>query len=310
LVLTKGYILKYKEMSILKWFHPGRQDSVCRPGILSFVLAAMSGFFLLSATDSLAQGNLLITPRRVVFEGSKRSFDLNLANSGKDTATYAVSLIQIRMTEDGAFQQITEPDQGQQFADRFIRYFPRTVTLGPGESQAVKIQLIRSNELKPGEYRSHFYFRSEKKATPLGEAGNAERDTSSFSVRITPIFGITIPVIIQNGLSDMKVNLSDLGFSFVNDTLPQLKFVFRRSGNMSVYGNITVDHISSLGKVIRVGIANGVAVYTPNTIRRFALNLIVPAGTDLKSGKLRVTYSAPSDLKAEKYAEADLVMQK
>ena len=37
----------------------------------------------------LAQGNLLITPRRVVFEGTKRSMDLNLANTGQDSATYA-----------------------------------------------------------------------------------------------------------------------------------------------------------------------------------------------------------------------------
>lgn len=38
-----------------------------------------------------AQGDLLITPRRVVFEGNKRSTDISLANIGKDTATYSIS---------------------------------------------------------------------------------------------------------------------------------------------------------------------------------------------------------------------------
>lgn len=52
----------------------------------------------------------------MVFEGNKRSMDISLANIGKDTATYNISLVQIRMTEDGGFETITEPDEGQSFA--------------------------------------------------------------------------------------------------------------------------------------------------------------------------------------------------
>ena len=87
------------------------------------VFAAMT-FLTIFPAGLSAQGDLLITPRRVVFEGSKRSMDLNLANTGKDTATYAISLVQIRMLEDGGFETITSPDPGQQFADRYLRFFP------------------------------------------------------------------------------------------------------------------------------------------------------------------------------------------
>ncbi|MCK7542395.1 MAG: hypothetical protein MZV63_71745 [Marinilabiliales bacterium] len=72
--------------------------------------------------------------------------DLNLANIGDDTATYAISLIQIRMTEEGGFETITEPDEGQMFASPYMRYFPRTVTLGPNEAQTVKIQLVKKRQ--------------------------------------------------------------------------------------------------------------------------------------------------------------------
>ncbi len=58
----------------------------------------------------------------------------------------------------------------------------------------------------------------------------------------------------------------------------------------------------------RVGIANGVAVYTPNTRRRFEFNLINTAGLDLRNGRLLITFSAPSDVKPEKYAEAELLL--
>src|SRR4030042_1176006 len=198
---------------------------------LIILVAGLLYFIIFSPGVCMAQGDLLITPRRVVFDGSKRSMDLNLANTGKDTATYAISLMQIRMKEDGGFETITDPDPGQRFADRFIRYFPRSVTLGPNEAQVIKLQLIRSNELTAGEYRSHFYFRSIPKLKPLGEEETV-KDTTSISVRLTPIFGITIPVIIRTGESTAKVSLSDLALDISDDTGPRLKLIFNRSGNM------------------------------------------------------------------------------
>jgi P pilus assembly chaperone PapD len=271
----------------------------------SFVIFIALGFLIGSPIIVNAQGDLMITPRRVVFEGGKKSIDLNLANIGQDTATYSISLVQIRMKEDGGFETITEPDPDQKFADRFIRFFPRSVTLGPNEAQAVKIQLIRSNELEPGEYRSHFYFRSIPKTTPLGE-GEEVRDTTTISVMLKPIFGITIPAIIRVGESTAKVTISDLRFELINDTVPRISFVFNRSGNMSVFGDLSVDHISTQGKITRVGIANGVAVYTPNTRRRFQFNLDNVPGVNFKTGTLRVIYSAPSDVKPVRFTEAEL----
>lgn len=253
----------------------------------------------------LAQGDLLITPRRIIFEGQKRSIDLNLANTGKDSATYAISLVQIRMTNDGRFETISEPDPGQYFADQNIRYFPRSVNLGPGESQIVKVQLYRSNQLAAGEYRSHFYFRAIPKQQPLG-AVEILRDTT-MSVVLKPIFGITIPVIIRVGETSAKVTLSDLALNMVNDTIPNFSMTFNRSGNASIYGDLVVYHISK-GKETKVGIANGIAVYTPNPKRTFKLNLNNVPGVDYTSGTLRAVFSAPSDVKPERYAEAELTL--
>jgi hypothetical protein len=258
--------------------------------------------------NSLAQGNLLITPRRVVFEGNKRSMDLNLANIGDDSATYAISLIEIRMTEEGGFESITVPDEGQQFASPYLRYFPRTVTLGPNEAQTVKLQVVRSGSLQPGEYRSHLYFRAVPKEKPLGEETEAVADPSSISVKLTPIFGITIPAIIRVGQPSVGVTITDPALKMENDTLPRLSIVFNRTGDYSAYGDITVDHVSPRGIITRVGMANGVAVYTPNSRRKFEFSLINTDGVDLKNGKLLISFSAPSDVRPEKYAEAVLLL--
>jgi hypothetical protein len=296
--MAQSILLKFKEL-----FHSSK--------IKSFMIcfAGLAGFLTVAINDTAAQGNLLITPKRVVFEGSKRSMDLNLANNGEDSATYAISIVQIRMKEEGGFETITEPDSAQQFADKYIRFFPRAVTLGPNEAQVVKIQVIKFNELAPGEYRSHFYFRAIPKTKPLGEE-EPNRDTTTISVRLTPIFGITIPVIIRVGEYNSKVTLSELSFHTVNDTIPSLSLTLNRTGTMSIYGDLTADYISLQGKVTRVGAANGVAVYTPNTVRRFQFNLNKVPGIDYKSGTLRIIYSAPSDVKPARYAEAELTLQK
>jgi len=258
--------------------------------------------------DANGQGNLLVTPRRVVFEGNKKSLDLNLANTGQDTATYAISMVQIKMNDDGSFETITDPDPGQNFADKNIRFYPRSVTLPPNDAQVVKVQLLRANELKPGEYRSHFYFRSVPKAVALGEEETVV-DTSSISVRLVPIFGITIPAIIRVGPSETEVTISDLELEINEESNPTLRLKFNRSGNFSVYGDLTVDHISANGTITRVGMANGIAVYTPNLIRHFQFDLNKLPDIDYKSGNLLVTFSASSDVKPQKFAEAELILK-
>lgn len=268
--------------------------------ILSFIIISLSFF-----SKTLAQGNLLVTPKRVVFEGLKRSEELNLANVGSDSATYMISFIQIRMKEDGSVETITEPDSAQNFADKYLRVFPRRVTLAPNEAQTVKVQVTKTNELSPGEYRSHLYFRAVPNEKPLGEKELVK--DSSISVKLIPIFGISLPIIIRQGESNAKLSFSDVSFKVAPDSTPVLNVSFNRTGNMSLYGDIIVNYISSNGKTTQVGTVKGLAVYTPNTVRHFRLPLEQKSGINYHSGKLHIIYSDDSP-KSMKLAEADVVL--
>jgi P pilus assembly chaperone PapD len=304
--IWKNYLIKLKLMNRFSFF---KVLALFKTPIYHHTfIAGLIIISIISSTEVMGQGNLLITPRRVVFEGQKRTEELNLANTGQDSARYNVSIVQYRMKEDGLFEEITTPDPGQNFADKFIRFFPRSVTLGPNEAQVVKMQLTRTDQLTPGEYRSHVYFRSVPKETALGDA-KATKDTSAISVKLVPIFGITIPVIIRVGQSTMKTSLSDLKLNIVNDTTVRLKITFNRTGNMSVYGDVRVDYISQQGQPITVGTVKGIAVYTPNEKRVFIMDLDKKAGVNYHTGSLHLTYSSQSDTKPEKFAEADLVLQ-
>jgi P pilus assembly chaperone PapD len=257
--------------------------------------------------SSHAQGDLLLFPKRLVFEGGKKSQVLNVANMGKDSVRYFISVVQVRMKEDGSFETITQPDSAQHFADKNFRFFPRNVVLGPNESQTVKVQLINTSQLPAGEYRSHLYFRAEPEKHPLGEK-HPGKDSTSISVKLVAVFGISIPVIIRMGESTAKVDFAEASFEWKKDSMPLLKLSLSRSGNMSVYGDISVDHISLQGKITRIGVVKGMALYAPNALRRFNLFLDKKDGIDYHKGRLSISYTTQADARSVKLAETHVVL--
>lgn len=258
-----------------------------------------------SSFQLLAQGDLLITPPRVVFEGNKQKEALNLVNIGTDTATYSISFLQYNMKEDGSFVIIEKPDSGQMFADQYLRIFPRKVTLAPGEPQVIMLQCRRKTDMMTGEYRSHIYFRSEKNYKPLGTK-NSAYDSLQLSVQLIPIFGISIPIIIRTGASNVSVALSDLKLETKQDNKQNLRLFLNRTGNISIYGNLNVEYYPVQGKPYKVGEVKGVGVYTNINKRDISIKLNKTPGLNFKTGKLKVSYSSPDNTKYVVYAEGEL----
>jgi hypothetical protein len=261
--------------------------------------------FLIFVFKVHAQGGLMIMPKRLVFDGSKRTQTLNLINMSNDSATYAVSFIHINMKEDGSFEEITEPIEGLNFAAKYLRFFPRVVKLGPKESQTVRVQLNRAKEILPGEYRSHLFFRAVPTIKPLDSEEASEE--GGLSIQLKPIFGISIPTILTIG--DVKTDVKFLNASIKKDENNKLLLntSVSRIGNMSVYGDISINHVSPQGKITRVGELNGIAIYSPTPVRNITLPLENNPNINFNTGKLRLVYSDQS-AKPLKLAEYELIL--
>jgi hypothetical protein len=259
--------------------------------------------FLPFANILMAQGDLMIFPKRITFEGiQNRVQNINLSNTGKDTATYKLSYSEIKMDEDGKFITIEAPEPDQHFASPHLRFYPRMITLAPNESQTVKIQLIKTNELQQGEYRSHLYFRAVPKTKVL-EKEDPTLKQEGMSISIKPVFGISIANVIIIGESTTTVTLSNLA---VQQSVygSSLSLDFNRSGNRSCYGEIHVNHNSPEGKTTPAATIKGFAVYTPGNLRHTKIKLKNIPSVDYSKGKLQVTYTTPNQVST--YAEAFL----
>ncbi len=244
-------------------------------------------FLIIITTSGFAQGDLMVLPKRLVFDGSQRSQEINLINTGDKTANYAISIIQYKMTENGNFIEVTEPEEGQRFASDFLRYYPRQVILGPKEAQTVRVQLIKTGNLEQGEYRSHIYFRAVEEQSALGEENLSK--TNGIGLSIKTVFGISIPVIIREGTSTTAIELSELKLDR-NLEKPLLSLVINRTGNMSVYGDLSVEHISPEGLKTEIGKVKGLAIYTPNKQRIFTMQIKNIEDINLNSGQLKIMY--------------------
>lgn len=281
-----------------------------------FVLAAVAMLIALTAflagPQLFAQGpgDLLVTPTRALFEGGKKNEVLTLINRGSDTATYQISVVQYRMTASGELEKIESPDSGQHFATDLVRFFPRQVTIAPGETQNVRLQLrIPAEGLADGEYRSHLYFRSVPKQEPLALTPDTTA-SGEFAVQLTAVFGVSVPVIVRQGELNGAVAIEDLALTQGTAAdRPVLSLTFNRRGDRSVYGALKVLFRTSDGRELQVGGIGGVAVYTPNAQRSLQLPLLFPEGMNPHDGTLTVLYDSMSALKPERIAVAELAVK-
>lgn len=264
-------------------------------------ITAATGFVFggtaLTAPEVSAQGSgdLVVAPTRVVFEGRTRSAQLALANRGSDSATYRISVINMRMDENGQLTQIAEPEEGQKFADRLFRYSPRQVTLEPGASQAIRILLRKPKDLPPGEYRSHLMMR----AVPDDAGQSVETATTpdgQISVNLIPIFGIAIPVIVRNGDLEQAAEISKMQYVAPKEAnqLSSIRFVIERTGDRSTFGDLTAT-VNDGGNEVVLAQVMRLAVYTPNKDRTVEMPLRVPDGVSLNGKTINLTYRTTPD---------------
>lgn len=254
-------------------------------------------------------GDLLIAPTRVVFEGRTRTAEISLINIGTGRATYRISLTRQRMTEDGRFEEVETPLDGERFADDLVRFSPRQVVLEPRVSQVIRLQVRKPANLAPGEYRSHLLFRAVPVAPEATAAGSADTADGGLGVRLIPVYGVSIPVIVRHGETSAQVTLSDLQvLPAVPDEFPmRLALQMNRTGNQSTYGDLMVALVpAGGGEEVVVCKATGLSVYYPNDIRRAVVPLPMPDTASTLQGRLHVTYRAKPDDGGGLLAEAFL----
>jgi hypothetical protein len=212
-------------------------------------------------------GDLLVAPTRIVLDG-RRGAEVILNNIGDEPATYRVSVQFRRMTEDGGLDDVEEPNATDKIAEDMIVYAPRRVTLAPHQPQAIRIAARPPEGLPDGEYRVHMLFRAIPAPTPIVAAA-AQEPVKGIHFQLTPIYGVTIPIIVRLGNLEATAGIANVHLE-KKDGEPVVALDLSRSGTRSTYGEVRV---LKAGVKDPIAVQKNVAIYTEITHRRVAVAL-------------------------------------
>jgi P pilus assembly chaperone PapD len=252
--------------------------------------------------------DLSISPKRVTFDETGRSATVYIFNRGSQAATYSLSLVDRVMTPDGQIRTVAEAAGAAEgaaangrlkSATTLLTFAPRRVTLRPGESQTVRIRVLRPADLAVGEYRSHLTVTD----VPPETAGLTAEEAvapgaGELAVRVVALFSVSIPVIVRQGPADVQAAIDAVRFSVKDQpaapgtTAPKrtgvLSIDLVRKGASSLFGDVEIRAVKAGKPGEVVGGARGVAVYGEIDRRTLALPLTrIPASGEVLDIVLR-----------------------
>lgn len=258
---------------------------------------------------SLASADVLIYPTRLVLEEGTRAAKLELVNRSSEAATFRIHLVNRRMNQFGEFSPAEPPLPDELFATGLIRYSPRQVRIEPGEAQTIRLAVRKPANLARGEYRSHLLFARQPEVNAASSVENIPNSkTQGVEVRLQALVGVSVPIIVRHGKLDADVSLSNLTLEASAPDTSFLRFDILRSGEQSVYGDISVSLIRANEETV-VARARGVAVYYPNELRIARFSLPVESKAPRPGDRLTVRFTTPINQGEKLLAEASLVVQ-
>jgi P pilus assembly chaperone PapD len=246
-------------------------------------------------------GDLLVAPTRLVLDG-RRGAEIILNNIGEEPATYRVSVEFRRMTENGDLVDVTTPSDADKKAEDMIVYAPRKVTLAPHEPQAIRIAARPPQGLPDGEYRVHMLFRAIPPATPVVQAAGEQPKGVQF--KLTPVYGVTIPVIVRLGNLQASAAITDVHLEQSGKT-PSVSLDLVRNGSRSTYGEI---RILKAGLKEPIADVKGIAIYTEVGKRHVSIPVPENHRADA-TGQVTVQYVETFDEGTHLLAETDAVLR-
>lgn len=276
-----------------------------------FIFSSLALIFCAFISGAAFAQAVSLDPKRIVFQDRDRSAEIHLMNSSDKEVTYRVLFQEMEMNEKGSIRKLDDDQiaEGFKAASKMIRYSPRQVTIPAYSSQIVMFMARKPKDLADGEYRSHALFQ----AVP-DDAGQSLDDIvlkeDEVGVKITPIFGIAIPVIIRHGQLSATASISGLELKSIEDK-QVLSMTLNRDGNRSLYGHMEAIYTpADGGEKISVGRIKGISVYDGINQRKVSITLNPPEDVTLeKGGTIKLKFEEDRDMGGDESTESVITIK-
>lgn len=236
--------------------------------------------------------NINVTPRRVVFDSTKRTEAVYVFNQGTAAVTVDVALVDNVMLPSGEIVPLDKLEQRSptdravaqrlNSARELILASPSRVTLPPGKGRTIRLRAGSPGATAGAELRTHLAVTTVPSAdTGLTAQAAAAPSPRELGFKIQSVFGISIPLILRNGPVDASATIANMKIATIDapvgaggelQRVPALTFDLARIGANSIFGNIEVKLKTKKSNDI-IGFVRGLAVYPEISSRRVAVPL-------------------------------------
>jgi P pilus assembly chaperone PapD len=298
------------------------------PLLLIAALACVTGGLPALAQPAATAGAavsafLNITPKRLTFDGKRRTGAIVLLNQGTEPVTVDIGLVDRVMLPDGQIFGLEDADRRDdgkaaaaqlKSAKDLLQLSPRRATLMPGRPQTVRVRLATLPDAAAGEHRSHLTVTTipPRDTGTTAEAAAATGGAAELRFQITAVYGLSIPVIVRPAEPDVRAELQGAKLDYADVSTdgrsapkrtPVLSLDLVRDGASSVYGNFEVHVVGERKGADPLGLARGVGVYPEigRRVVRIPLSRAPAAGE-----KLEVTFTDDDTSPGKVIAKATL----
>lgn len=221
-------------------------------------------FALFILVPSIVQANISVSPFYLEFDANSanRSGQVRFTNNSNTERTYNIKMVNYKQNQDGSYSPV-DKDSGEKFADYYLEWSPHQVTLKPTESQVIRVQRRGMATADSGEYVSHLMIQEQ----PSKVYGNYEEKTDNLVINLEALYGVSIPVMIENGDLTASAEIEDTEV-IEKSGKPVAVVTVKRKGNRSFYGSL----IAKAGKK-ELGKVNKFRIFTTTPVRRLEIPL-------------------------------------
>jgi len=229
----------------------------------------------LAASALTAQG-VVVAPHTVFIDHRARSGEVQLYNPGNDPVEVSIGIFFGYPVSDstGGFElrSFEVPDSSMPSAAGWIQAFPRIITLGPKETQVVRLLARPPAGLRDGEY----WARLTVSARGQAPVQTAPADSNGVSVGLNLEVRTVIPLLYRKGVVGTGIKLDGVSLGRGRGDSLEVRAHLTRSGNSAFLGVIRAGLVDSTGNRVAT-FSSPIAVYYEMSPRiRVAMPKLAP----------------------------------
>lgn len=213
--------------------------------------------FLLPINSVLAR--IQVYPLKVFLDQRNKGAEVTARNLSSQAGNYRISTILFNQKENGQMAIQSSDEEYDKDLSNYVRFSPRVVQLGPGESQTVRLFIRNVAELPEGDYRTHLRFEQTLESFQSNRDNDDLVTDGQIKTGLDTRIAVSIPLFYRKGSPEYGLSLENLEVNIDKEKIENSTFsvTLNKAGEAFAYGSIYLYLLNQDGEKQQIGFVNG-----------------------------------------------------